>query len=167
MRSLANSPVQEIAMRFRIQGLDPAPYLPLFELDAAVLAERGIVRERVDDCPGAPCRITLDEIPAGMDALLLSHAHQPAATPYQQAGPIYVSRAAKAWDAINAAPPALARRMLSLRGYDAAGMMIAAALTPGAELAGQVEAIFADAKVATIHAHYALRGCFAAAITRA
>jgi hypothetical protein len=153
-------------MNFRIRGLDPAPFLPLFDLDAGTLAARGIVRERINECPGAPCRITLDDIPVGDNALLLSHTHQPAATPYRQAGPIFVSRAGQAWDAINVAPPALARRILSLRGYDIAGMMIAAALTPGADLAAQTVAIFANAKVATIHAHYALRGCFAAAITR-
>lgn len=64
-------------------------------------------------------------------------------------------------------PPALARRTLSLRGFDANDMMIEAELTEGAEAAALIERFFTNPNVAYIHAHYARRGCFAALIERA
>lgn len=63
-------------------------------------------------------------------------------------------------------PPALARRTLSLRGYDRGHMMIEADLTEGAQAASAIARMFANADLAYIHAHYARRGCFAARIDR-
>jgi hypothetical protein len=165
-RAGAIGAAKEIAMSFRIQGLNPAPFLPLFELGADALVARGIVRDVVRENPGAPCRITLDDVTVGNDVLLLNHHHQQAATPYNQAGPVFVSAAAWAWDGLDVIPPALARRMISLRGFDAAGMMLAGELTEGAALAELIEQFFANPAVAYAHAHYAKRGCFAAAVTR-
>jgi hypothetical protein len=154
-------------MGFRIKGLDPAPFQPLFDLSAAALSARGIVRDTVRDHPGSPCRVTLDDVPAGDDVLLLHHHHQPAATPYNQAGPIFVSAAARAWDGVDVIPPALARRMISLRGFDAHGMMRAGELADGAHLADLIATFFADPEIAYAHAHYAKRGCYAALVMRA
>jgi hypothetical protein len=154
-------------MHFRIQGLDPAPFRPLFDLNAAALSARGIVRDAVRDHPGSPCRVTLDDVPAGDGVLLLHYHHQPAATPCNQAGPIFVSAAARAWDGVDVIPPALARRMISLRGFDAHGMMRAGELVDGAGLADLIATFFADPQIAYAHAHYAKRGCFAALVMRA
>lgn len=154
-------------MSFRIAGLDPAPYRDLFGLSGAELGARGVVRMRVEEKPGAPCRISLDDAEIGEDVLLLSHAHQPAETPYAQQGPIFVRADAQRCVAHNHLPPALQRRTLSLRAFDAAHMMVDAALAPGDEAAAQIERMFASVETAYIHAHYATRGCFAAAIERA
>jgi len=153
-------------MHFRIQGLDPAPFQPLFALSAAALSARGIVRDTVRDHPGSPCRISLDDVPAGDEVLLLHHHHQQAATPYNQAGPIFVSAAAQPVSYADAIPPALARRMISLRGFDAHGMMRAGELAHGASLADLIAAFFADPEIAYAHAHYAKRGCYAALVMR-
>jgi hypothetical protein len=153
-------------MGFRVQGLNPAPYLPLFQMGAAALSARGIVRDTVRDYPGSPCRVTLDDVRAGDDVLLLHHHHQQAATPYNQAGPIFVSAAAQAWDGVDVIPPALARRMISLRGFDAAGMMRAGELVDGGGLADLIATFFADPEIAYAHAHYAKRGCYAALVSR-
>jgi hypothetical protein len=157
---------KEIAMRFRIQGLDPTLFRPLFDLGAEALAARGIVRDTVTEHPGAPCRISLDDVAVGDDVLLLHHHHQQAATPYNQAGPIFVSAAARAWDAADVIPPALARRMISLRCFDARGMMVAGELVEGGGLADLIATFFADPAVAYAHAHYAKRGCFAGLVSR-
>lgn len=45
--------------------------------------------------------------------------------------------------------------------------MIEAELVDGAEAGALVERIFANPKVAYIHAHYARRGCYAALFERA
>lgn len=154
-------------MRFRVAGLDPEPFLPLFEYADAELAARGVQRMRVADKHGAPCRITLEDADVGEEILLLSYEHQPAATAYRQQGPIFVRQVGSRFETINTIPPALARRPLSLRGFDAGGAMVEADLVDGAGAGELVARFFANENVAYIHAHYARRGCFAARIDRA
>ena len=153
-------------MAYRVRGLDPEAFDPLFELSEAELAARGIERVIVDAKPNAPCRVSLDDVDIGEPVLLLNYLHQPAASPYHQQGPIFVSRAPRAFDA-NEFGPALRRRTLSLRGFDAAGAMIDADLAEGAEADAVIARFFDNPAIAYIHAHYARRGCFAATIDRA
>ena len=152
-------------MSFRIVGLDPGPFQRLHALSDAELAAEGVQRVRISDYPAAPCRISLDDVEKGCFALLLSHEHQPARTAYRQQGPIFVGEADQPFDGIGSIPPALARRPLSLRGYDEAGMMIAADLVEGSEAPLLLQRFFARPEIAYVHAHYARRGCFAASIT--
>lgn len=154
-------------MSFSIVGLDPAPFRRLHGLSDAELAAEGISRVRVAASHSAPCRISLDDAEPGAHVLLLSYRHQEADTPYRQQGPIFVSDAPHRFAGHDQIPPALARRVLSLRGYDSTGMMIEADLCDGAEADELIERFFANDAVAYIHAHYARRGCFAARIDRA
>ncbi|HRE44954.1 MAG TPA: DUF1203 domain-containing protein [Terricaulis sp.] len=152
-------------MHFRIAGLEPAPFQPLHALDDAALAARGARRIKVEQAHAAPCRISLDDAAIGENVILLSFPHQPAETPYRQQGPIFVREHAVRFEGGEIAP-ALRRRPLSLRGYDAAHMMIEADLIEGAHAERVIARFFANAQVAYIHAHYARRGCFAARIDR-
>ena len=155
-------------MSFRLAGLDPAPFAHLHALSDDELSARGVVRVRIEAKNSAPCRISLDDAEIGEQVLLINHPHQPADTPYKQQGPIFVREEANnRADIANALPPALARRTLSLRGFDADHMMIEAGLVEGADGAALIERFFANENVAYIDAHYARRGCFAATITRA
>lgn len=153
-------------MSFRIVGLDPAPYGALHALPEAVLAEQGARRVRVENKFSAPCRICLDDAEVGESIVLLSYTHQPAQTSYQQQGPIFVRETEQRFDRSGIIPPALARRTLSLRGFDAEHMMIEADLVEGEGAAALIERFFTNPDVAYIHAHYARRGCFAALIQR-
>jgi len=154
-------------MSFRVAGLDPSLFADLHGLSDAELAARGMQRVRVERKPDAPCRISLDDAEVGETVLLLNYDHQAADTPYRQQGPIFVRETGARFEAENLIPPALARRTLSLRGFDADHMMIEADLVDGAEAAQLVERFFANADVAYIHAHYAKRGCYAARFDRA
>lgn len=154
-------------MSFRIAGLDPALFTDVRMKPADILAAKGVERVRVQAAHSAPCRISLDDADIGESVLLLSYDHQPATTPYQQQGPIFVREASARFDGVGIVPPALARRTLSLRGFDAAHMMIEADLIEGAHAHGLIARFFANPVVAYIHAHYARRGCFAARIDRA
>jgi hypothetical protein len=153
-------------MSFRIQGLDPELFADLQTLSDEQLAAKGIERVRVDEKPGAPCRISLYDAEIGEAVLLLSFDHQPADTPYRQQGPIFVRETRVRFDGVDTIPPALARRTLSLRGFDAAHMMVEAEVVEGADAKAMIERFFDNANVAYIHAHYARRGCFAARIDR-
>ena len=57
--------------------------------------------------------------------------------------------------------------MLSLRAFNAEGMIVGAELVDGQHAAPAVEALLARPNVADLHAHYAAYGCFAARIERA
>ncbi|MFZ2030952.1 MAG: DUF1203 domain-containing protein [Vitreimonas sp.] len=154
-------------MSFRVTGLDPDLFADLHALSDGALAARGMQRMRVEQKPDAPCRISLDDAEVGEMVVLLNYDHQPADTPYRQQGPIFVRAAKDRFNAIDVIPPALALRPLSLRGFDADHMMIAADIVDGAAAAPLVERFFCNPEVAYIHAHYAKRGCYAARFDRA
>ncbi len=154
-------------MSFYIAGLDPAPFRGLHLLTEAELAAQGVKRVRVEAKPGAPCRISLEDAEVGESVLLLSYLHQDADTPYRQQGPIFVRERPKRFEATGEMPPALVQRTLSLRGFDAGGMMVEADVCEGAAGPDLIARFFANPAVDYIHAHYARRGCFAARIDRA
>lgn len=154
-------------MKFQIAGLDPSLFAHLHALSDDALKQAGARRVRVEAKPAAPCRVTLDDAEIGESIVLLNYAHQPNDTPYRQQGPIFVREGGARFDAAGIIPPALERRTLSLRGFDADHMMIEADLVEGADAAALISRIFANPEVAYIHAHYARRGCFAATIMRA
>lgn len=154
-------------MSFHIRGLDPAPFAHLFNADDATLAAHGAQRHLVSSKPSAPCRISLEDAEPGETVLLLAYEHQPARTAYRQSGPIFIREtSAAACEARDHIPAALAVRPISLRGYDVSGAMAAAMLIPGTELAAAIEQMWANPAIAYAHAHYALRGCFAARVER-
>jgi hypothetical protein len=154
-------------MTYRICGLDPAPFAPLFHLDDAELAARHIIRMAVTGYPGFPCRIQLDDAAVGSTVLLLNHVSL-ASGPYAASHAIFVSegqdQAACYEDAI---APALARRPLSLRAFDAGNLMIDAQLVQPGEADQAIRRLFENPNVQYIHAHNAVRGCFAATVKRA
>lgn len=153
---------------FAITGLDPAPFAPLFGLTPAELAAHGVIRMRADATPGFPCRVTLEDVEPGADVLLINYEHQPAATPYRSRHAIFVREgAARAARFDNEVPPQLAIRLLSVRAFDAAGMMTDADVTDGAALAPLIARMFDDHAVDYLHVHNARRGCFAARVDRA
>jgi hypothetical protein len=151
-------------MTYRIRGLDPAPYKPLFQLSDDALARRGIVRMTVTD-PTFPCRVSLVDRPIGEQVLLLNHVSHDVANPYRASHAIFVADAARA-EFVDEVPPVFERRVLSLRGFDSDGMMIEAMLTQPGEADAAIRTLFDKAEVETIHAHNAVRGCFSARIER-
>lgn len=153
-------------MSFLITGLDPALFKDLHALSDRALAQKGARRVRVENEHAAPCRISLDDAEPGESVLLLNYEHLPVVTPYRQQGPILVRETERQFIGIDVAPPALLRRTLSLRAFDAEHMMIEADLVEGCEAPALIERFFADARVSYIHAHYARRGCYAALIER-
>jgi hypothetical protein len=155
-------------MHFRISGLDPAPFQPLFGLSDAALLAQGAARYIADATPGFPDRVELRDATPGETLLLVNYLHQPAETPYRASHAIFVREgAARAYDEMDRVPEVLRIRPLSLRAFDAAHMMVAAELVNGTELEGAIDALFADGAVAYMQAHYAKRGCYAARIERA
>lgn len=153
---------------FAITGLDPAPFVPLYGFDTAALAGLGVVRMAATGRPGFPCRISLEDAAPGEHVLLLNYEHLPVDSPYRQRHAIFVREGMTVPARFeNEVPEQLAIRTLSVRAYDAGGMMIAADLTEGRDLGALIDRLFADPAVAYLHAHNAKPGCFAARIDRA
>lgn len=153
-------------MTYRIRGLDPAPYKPLFGLSDEKLAEQGIVRMAVTDRT-FPCRVSLTDRAIGESVLLLNHVSHDVANPYRASHAIFVTEAdEEPADYVDEVPPVFEPRVLSLRGFDRDGMMAEAILTQPGEADAGIRKLFANPEIETIHAHNATRGCFAAKIER-
>jgi len=153
-------------MTYRITGLDPAPYKPLFGLSDDELAARGAVRMTVTD-PTFPCRVSLTDRAIGESVLLVNHVSHDVANPYRASHAIFVTEAdEEAAEFVDAVPPVFEIRVLSLRGFDADGMMADAVLTQPGEADAGIRKLFANPAIETIHAHNATRGCFSAKIER-
>jgi hypothetical protein len=64
--------------------------------------------------------------------------------------------------------PALFRsRILSVRAFTEAGLMIGADVMEGAALESLIDTLFADPRAAYLHIHNAKPGCYAARVDRA
>ena len=154
-------------MNYVIQGIDPAPFRPLYGLSDAELAARHAVRLSVGKKPGAPCRVTLADAEPGETVLLVNHEHLPVASPYRSAHAIFVREGAEVPARFeNAVPEPLAIRLLSVRAFDGAGMMTDAEVVEGRDLEPLIARFFADPAVAYLHVHNARPGCFAARVDR-
>src|SRR3954467_2741626 len=111
-------------MTYRITGLDPAPYRPLFGLSDEDLASRGVTRMTVTAKPSYPCRVSLTDRAIGETVLLVNHVSHDVANPYRASHAIFVTEAEEtAAEYIDQVPPVFEQRVLSLRGFDADGMM--------------------------------------------
>ena len=153
-------------MTYKVCGLDPAPFEPLFGLPDNELAERGVVRMTVDS-PTFPCRVSLTDRSIGETVLLLNHVSHDVANPYRASHAIFVTEGEEqAAEFVDRIPPVFEKRVLSLRGFDADGMMADAILTQPGEADAGIRRLFANPAIDTIHAHNATRGCFAARIER-
>lgn len=155
-------------MSFRIVALPVAAFAPLFGLPEAELAARGALRCIANERPGFPCRVSLRDAEVGESVLLLNFEHLPVSGPYRSRHAIYVREGAvECTPEANQIPPVLSRRLLSVRAFDAAGMMMAADVVDGANVGLTINRQFDDPRVSYQHLHHAKAGCFAARVDRA
>jgi Protein of unknown function (DUF1203) len=152
-------------MNFRIQGLSPEPFLPLYGLSDEQLARHGAKRYLADKKPGFPDRIELRDADLCEPLLLVNYVHQSADTPYRASHAIFVREGAtRPYDAVNEIPEVLKARMISLRAFDSDHWMVGAELCDGRDLAAGIQRLLVDSQAVYLQAHFALRGCYAARI---
>jgi len=153
---------------FQIKALDSQDFSELFTLDQPALAQLGALRMVVDKKPGFPCRVSLQDAEVGEEVILFSYQHHQTSSPYQASGAIFVRpHAETAILGINEIPKMLAHRLLSLRAYDGAGMMLEAAVVEGADLQAGIRRLFLRPTVAYLHVHNAKPGCYNCLVERA
>lgn len=164
----ASPTTEEAPMSYRVLGLSPDLFTPLFALTDEELAARGAVRRIADEPNAFPCRVTLEDAAPGEVVLLLPYRHHAGPSPYRSSGPIYVRRAAtRPFDALNEIPAMQLRRLSSVRAYDAAGFMVVADVVAGAELERLFHEFLGRDDVEWLHVHNARPGCFAFRVERA
>ncbi|MGA2491622.1 MAG: DUF1203 domain-containing protein [Roseiarcus sp.] len=155
-------------MTFRITGLSPEPFQFLFGLPDDELARQSVKRYVADKPQAFPCRVEMRDAAPGETVLLLNHVCQPADTPYRASHAIFVREgAAAAYNRVDEVPAVMRARLLSLRAFDADGMMVDADVVDGAAIEPLIARLLANADVSYIHAHYAKRGCYSGRIDRA
>ena len=154
-------------MSFRITGLSPEPFATLFALSEDALRQHGAVRKTVDQPNAYPCRISLTDAEPGDTVLLTHFEHHPVDSPFRSSYAIYVREGERTFDAVDHVPEQLRRRLLAVRAYDEAGMLLDADVTDGKQLEPVIEKLFADRQARYLHVHFAKPGCYAAKVERA
>lgn len=154
-------------MTFRITGLAPEPFQPLFDMSDEALHAIGARRVIADD-PRMPCRVSMAHAELGEEVLLVNYQHQPANTPYRATHAIYVRKVAdRAFDAVDSVPDVIASRLVAVRAFDARDMMIDAEVSEGEATARLLAKLLDNPEASYLQVHYARRGCYAARVERA
>ena len=152
---------------FRLVGLAAENFEPFFAMSADELSSLGARRVVADEPVGFPCRVSLVDAAVGDELLLLPFEHLSTRSPYRASGPIFVRKGARrAVLEPGEIPPYVARRLMSVRVYDADDMMIAADVCDGGDVRGVIERFIADPEAAFIQLHNAKRGCFSCRVER-
>jgi hypothetical protein len=154
-------------MSFLIKPLPETEFSHLFTLSQEELAQVRALRVRATTKPGFPCRVSLADAEVGEEVILTHFEHHAVETPFRASHAIYVRAGARAASlGVNEVPEAFRSRTFSLRGYDSAGMLAAANLAEGNELARGIETMLAEPSIAYLHLHFAKPGCYAARVDR-
>ena len=154
-------------MHFRISGLEPMQFCHLFHLSETELASLDILRYVVTEKPGFPCRVSLQDAETGEEVLLLNYTHLDTATPYRASHAIFVGEIATLPELdIDQIPDSIRTRLMSVRAFDAQGMMLDADVVDGQLLEPVLRRLLDNTLVEFVHLHNAKRGCYAARVDR-
>jgi hypothetical protein len=154
-------------MDYKIIGLSPEPFLALYGLTDAALAERNAKRFRADSRPGYPERVEIRDAELGESVLLVNFVHQSGPTPYRASHAVFVREGAeRAATYRNEIPESLRLRPLSVRAFDAEHWMVDADLCDGQHLEGVLHKLLGNDKVDYLQVHFAKQGCYAARAER-
>ncbi len=154
-------------MGFQISALNIDQFSHLFGQDREALARQGVRRMVADNKPGFPCRVSLLDAEVGENVLLMNYEHQPMPTPFRSSHAIFVREwASQAIPGRNEVPEMFRHRLLSVRAFDASGMMIDADVIDGERLESMIEHMLANKSADNLHIHNAKLGCYAALVKR-
>jgi hypothetical protein len=157
-----------VSTSFRVIALPAEPFAPLFGRSDAERLAIGARRAVADEKPGYPCRVSLADAEVGETVLLLPFTHHDVSSPYRASGPIVVrGGVTTATPAPGEIPPMLRHRLLSLRGYDAEAMLVAAEIANGSDLEVAIRRLFTSDRVSYLHVHDAVPGCTSCRVVRA
>jgi late competence protein required for DNA uptake (superfamily II DNA/RNA helicase) len=152
---------------FQIKALPYHQFAHLFSASETQLKNVGAVKMTVDEFPGFPCRVSLQDATIGEEVILLPFQHHKTNSPYKATGPIFVRKNInEATLAINEIPTMLLHRLLSLRCYNKEGIMINATVIEGKIVSETLQTLFTNKEIAYVHIHNAKPGCYNCVVER-
>ncbi len=152
---------------FQIKAIPYHQFVHLFSATEKELQNIGAIKMVVDEQPGFPCRVSLQDAAIGEEVILLPFQHHKTNSPYQAVGPIFVRKnAVEASLDKNDIPTMLLHRLLSLRCYNEIGIMIEANVIEGKIISETLQTLFANNDIAYIHVHNAKPGCYNCRVVR-
>jgi hypothetical protein len=157
----------EVPMSFRIQALPYEPFARFFSMAGDELcAHRALIRT-ADKSPGFPCRVSLEDAHVGERVLLVNFEHLPIDSPYRATYAVYVRESAMQRTCARGEVPELfGTRLLSVRAFDTAQLVIDADVVQGSDLKSRIEAMLQNESASHVDIHFAKPGCFAARAVR-
>jgi len=148
-------------MNFQVRAIDSKLFAHYFEMSDSELTKIQATRIKVDEKPGYPCRISLQEANIGEIIIALPYMHHNVNSPYKASGPIFIRMNVKTTKLeVNEIPEILQKRLLSIRAYNSQNMMIDATLSQGKNLKTNIKKLFQNSITQYIHIHNANPGCF-------
>lgn len=155
-------------MTFQLSALPASTFAPLFALSDEALAAKRCKRVVATSSPGFPCRVSLRDAEVGETLMLVNVEHLPVDSPFRSTHAVYVRQGADEARPVAGEIPAFLRsRLLSVRAFDAEGMMTDADVAPGTEVEALIERMLVPQAVKYLHVHFARPGCYAARVDRA
>lgn len=152
---------------FKLVALDKAQFVDYFTLTETELSAKGIRKMVVNEFPGFPCRVSLQDAEIGEEVILLNFEHHNVNSPYKTGGPIFVRKMAQtATPAVNEIPKMFHHRLLSIRGFDKSATMVFADVTGGDNLKEKLDAILDNKEIEYLHIHNAKPGCYNCLVER-
>ncbi|MFK7774174.1 MAG: DUF1203 domain-containing protein [Saprospiraceae bacterium] len=154
-------------IQFQIKAIEDVSLNHFFDLSEEELKDINAVKMIVNEKPGFPCRVSLEDANIGEEVILFPFAHHKVNSPYQSSGPIFIRKNARiAQLEINEIPIMLKHRLLSLRIYDGEGMMIDGLTVEGKTLGKEIENVFENESAKYIQIHNASPGCYNCQVDR-
>lgn len=151
-----------------ITALDHNLFTKYFDMSKAELESIGAYLFVADKNPCYPCRVSLQDAEVGETVLAIPYEHHPVRSPYRSTGPIFIRKGVKtAKLGVNEIPKMLRHRLLSIRGYNSASLMVEGDAAAGEELESVLEKQFENTDVKYIHIHNAGPGCFNCEVKKA
>ena len=154
-------------MNFLITALGHESFESMFKLSDKELSELGGMKMIVDEKPGFPCRVSLEDANIGEEVILVPFEHHKTNSPYQAKGPIFVRKGQKQRKLeVNEIPKMLEHRLLSFRGYDNDGIMKSAKTESGKDSLRIIREIFGEKSIEYIQIHNSSPGCYNCQVNR-
>ena len=154
-------------MGFKILALDDKEFESYFNLSDSELEKIGGKRMIVDENPGFPCRVSLEDAKIGEEVILVPYEFHKTEGPYQAKGPIFIRKGVKTSELeSNEIPGMLNHRLLSFRGYDKNGLMKTAITEKGDKTKDVIEKIFKSDEIEYIQIHNSSPGCYNCEVRR-
>jgi hypothetical protein len=156
-----------MSMVFQIIALHHQQFEDYFLMTDQELSEHRAKRISVENKPGYPCRVSLQDAEVGERILLINYQHQEKGGPYQASHAIFVrENQPQAELEADFVPESIRQRVISLRAFNVDHDMIGADICDGDVISPVLNQMFENSDVSYIHLHNAKPGCFAAKVVR-